>query len=94
MEARYRALHLEVWPEVLSTLHEHNIRNYSIFERDGVLFAYYEYIGDDHAADTASIAADPTTRRWWQLTEPCQQPVETASPGEWWAPAVEVFHVD
>ena len=30
--------------------------------------------------------------RPWQLTEPCQQPVDSAADGEWWAPAEELFH--
>jgi L-rhamnose mutarotase len=71
-----------------------HITNYSIFLRDGLLFSYLEYSGTDYAADMASVAADDATRRWWQLTDPCQQPVPSAAPGEWWAPAVEVFHAD
>ena len=93
-EAEYRALHGAVWPGVLATLRTANITNYSIFLRDGVLFSYLEYTGDDYAADTALIAADEQTQRWWKLTDPCQQPVESAADGEWWAPAEEVFHAD
>ena len=93
-EAEYRRLHAEVWPAVLRQIRASNIRNYSIFLRDGVLFAYYEYVGTDHAADLAAMAADPATRDWWRLTDPCQQPVETAGPGEHWAPLEEVFHAD
>lgn len=92
--AEYRKLHADVWPGVLAALRRANISNYSIFLRDGLLFAYLEYTGTDYAADTASIAADPETQRWWQLTDPCQQPVESAAEGEWWAPMTEVFHMD
>ena len=35
-----------------------------------------------------------TPQRWWELTDPCRQPVESVSEGEWWAPAEEVFHLD
>ncbi len=91
---QYRRLHREVWPEVLQTLSSVGIRNYSIFFRDGLLFSYYEYVGDDHAADMARMAADPATQRWWSLTDPCQEPVQTAEAGEWWAPAVELFHLE
>jgi L-rhamnose mutarotase len=42
----------------------------------------------------ALIAQDEATRRWWELTDPCQQPLDTIAPGQWWAPATEVFHVD
>jgi L-rhamnose mutarotase len=93
-EAQYRALHAGVWPDVLAKLKAAQIANYSIFLRDGMLFSYLEYHGDDYGADTARIAADPATQRWWELTDPCQQPVESASDGEWWAAAEEVFHLD
>jgi L-rhamnose mutarotase len=93
-EQAYRELHAAVWPGVLATLRAAHITNYSIFLRDGLLFSYLEYTGDDYAADTARIAADPETQRWWQLTDPCQQPLDTAGDGEWWAPAEEVFHAD
>jgi len=38
------------------------------------------------------MAVDPVTRRWWQLTDPCQEQTEGAVPGEWWTPMREVFH--
>ncbi|MFJ1930554.1 L-rhamnose mutarotase [Streptomyces sp. NPDC088131] len=93
-EAEYRALHADAWPQVLATLKRAGIGNYSIFLRDGLLFSYLEYGAEDYEADQALIAADPTTRRWWELTDPCQQPVESAAAGESWAPAEEVFHLD
>ena len=60
----------------------------------GLLFAYYEYVGTDHDADMAAMAEDDQTRAWWELTGPCQHPVEGAGPEEWWAAMEEVFHVD
>jgi L-rhamnose mutarotase len=92
--AEYRALHADAWPGVLDALRAAHVRNYSIFLRDGLLFSYLEYDGENYAADMAKIAADETTQRWWQLTDPCQQPLETVADGEWWAPAEEVFHLD
>lgn len=93
-EAEYRALHAAAWPAVLAALKRARIGNYSIFLRDGLLFSYLEYTGDDYAADTAAIAADPVTREWWAHTDPCQQPLDSAGDGEWWSPAEEVFHLD
>ncbi|KRC66933.1 L-rhamnose 1-epimerase [Aeromicrobium sp. Root236] len=93
-EAEYVRLHAEVWPEVLQQIRASGIRNYTIFLRDGLLFSYYEYVGDDHARDMAAMAADPVTQDWWRLTDPCQQPVDTAEPGELWAPLRQVFHAD
>jgi L-rhamnose mutarotase len=90
----YKTIHARVWPEVLSMIHQCNIRNYSIFEKDNVLFAYYEYIGSDHQADMAKMAADPKTQEWWKITDPMQIPLETRVEGEWWAKMDEVFHTD
>lgn len=94
MADEYRRLHAGVWPEVVTTLRAAGVTNYSVFQRDGLLFSYQEYIGSDHSADTARIAADPITQRWWRLTQPCQRPLGTAAEGQWWAPAEEVFHFD
>ncbi len=47
----YKRLHAEVWPEVLATINACNIRNYSIFHRGGLLFACFEYTGDDIEVD-------------------------------------------
>jgi L-rhamnose mutarotase len=93
-EVEYRRLHANVWSSVLATLRRVGVRNYSIFLRDGLLFSYLEYTGDDWAAAAAEIAADAETQRWWQLTDPMQEPLKTAAEGEWWAPAEEVFHLD
>ena len=90
----YKRLHANAWPEVLATIRKANIRNFSIFHRDGLLFSYFEYVGDDYEADMAMIAADPRTQQWWRHTDPCQQPVASAAEGQWWAPAEEVFHTD
>lgn len=92
-EAEYRRLHADAWPGVLDTLRAAHVTNYSIFLRDGLLFSYLEHTGDDYAADMAMVAQDETTQRWWQLTDPCQEPLDTAADGEWWAPAEEVFHL-
>lgn len=90
----YKRLHANVWPEVLSIIRECNMRNYSIFFKDGYLFSYFEYHGDDYAADMKKMAADPHTQAWWKLTDPCQEPLETRNAGEWWASMEEFFHVD
>ena len=94
MFEEYERLHRAVWPDVLRMIRECGIRNYSIFYRDGRLFSYFEYVGLDYAADMAKMAADPKTREWWKLTDPCQQPVETAAKDEWWALMRELFHSD
>ena len=47
----YEALHAAPWTEVLQTIHDCNLRNYSIFREGEQVFAYFEYIGEDYEAD-------------------------------------------
>ncbi|MCC6860407.1 MAG: L-rhamnose mutarotase [Bryobacterales bacterium] len=90
----YKAYHARVWPEVLEKIQDCRIRNYSIYHKDGFLFAYFEYVGDDFEADMAKMAADPKTQEWWAIMRPLQQPLESRAEGEWWAEMQEVFHTD
>lgn len=91
---KYKEYHRKVWPEVLRTITQCNIHNYSIFAKDDLLFAYMEYYGEDRQADWAKMAADPKTQEWWSIMEPMQQPLATRKPGEWWAEMENVFHVE
>lgn len=90
----YKKYHADVWPEILNMIRECNIQNYSIFYKDGLLFAYLEYVGDDFDADMAKMAADPKTQEWWDIMMPMQEPLDTRAEGEWWANMEEVFHMD
>jgi L-rhamnose mutarotase len=90
----YKMLHANVWPDVLKMIMACNIRNYSIYYKDGYLFSYFEYIGENFEHDMAKMAADPTIQKWWAECDPCQEPLETRREGEWWASMEEVFHVD
>ena len=91
---KYKKYHSAVWPEVLEMITACHIRNYSIYHKDGLLFAYMEYTGDDFAADMAKMAADTRTIEWWNVMMPMQQPLSTRADGEWWADMEEVFHLD
>ena len=88
----YKKLHAAVWPEVKKMITECNIRNYSIYLKDRCLFSYYEYIGTDYDMDMKKMATDPATQKWWELCDPCQEPLETREEGEWWANMEEVFY--
>jgi len=90
----YKRLHAAVWPGVLKVIADCGIRNFSIYHKDGYLFSYFEYHGQDFAADMARMAADPLTQQWWALCKPCHEPLTTRAPGEWWADMEEVFHCD
>ena len=90
----YERLHADVWPGVLATITRCNIRNYSIYRHGETLFAYFEYVGDDFAADMAAMAADPVTQEWWKLTDAMQEPFDERELGAWWLTMPEVFHTD
>jgi L-rhamnose mutarotase len=94
--ADYKRLHAAVWPGVLDTMRLNGWRNFDIFikEPENLLFGTFEYYGDDFEASGRAIAADPETQRWWRECEPCQQPLTTRKPGEWWAMMDNIFHMD
>lgn len=94
MEERYKYLHANPWPEVNAMIHTCNIRNYSIFLKGGYLFAYFEYVGENFEKDMERMSKDPVTQRWWRETDPCQEAVDDAAEGEWWADMQEVYHLD
>lgn len=83
-EERYIILHKHTFPGVLESIRRYNIRNYSIFLLDGVLFSHNEYVGSNYDADMKAIG-DETTKEWWKLTDPMQEPLTTRKEGEWWA---------
>ena len=91
----YKRLHANVWPDVLKMISECNLRNYSIYYKDGFLFTYVEYTGEDFEADMAKMAADPATQKWWGVCVPCLEPApeENAGAGVW-MDMEEVFHLD
>ena len=90
----YKRLHAAVWPGVLATIAACHIKNYSIFQKDALLFGYFEYHGSDLAADFKRMNADPIVKEWYAVCSPCQVPLATRKEGEWWADMVEVFHMD
>jgi L-rhamnose mutarotase len=92
----YKRLHADAWPDILAMISACNITNYSIYlrEPENLLFGYWEYTGDNFAADAAKMAADPRTQEWWDICMPCQDPLATRKDGEWWAMMEEVFHHD
>lgn len=90
----YLALHSAVWPAVEERLRLSHFTNYTIFVFGDLLFAYYEYTGDDYEADAAAIAADATTREWWTLTDPCQVRLPGTAEHEQWATMTEAWHLD
>lgn len=92
-EERYIILHKHTFPGVLESIKRSNIRNYSIFLLDGMLFSHYEYVGTNFDADMKAIG-DETTKEWWKLTDPMQEPLPTRKEGEWWAGMELLYNTD
>ncbi len=90
----YVRYHEAVWPSVLDTIAACHIRNYSIFLHEDVLFACFEYHGNDYEADMRRMAADPETQRWWSVMDPMQEPLPDAPVGRRWTEIPEVFRFD
>ena len=94
--AEYKRLHAEPWAAMNDALTAAQIGNYSIYlrEPENLLFGYWEYFGTDFAADMRVLGEREVTKRWLALTDSCQQPLDSAQPGEWWSYLPEIFHLD
>lgn len=95
----YKQLHANPWQGVLDQIDKCHLRNFSIWlcelkPEEYYLFSYFEYDGDDLAADFARMGEDAETQRWWKETDPCQTPIDTALKKEHWVMMEEVFFHD
>ena len=90
----YKRLHANPWPEVDQILFNKGIRNFSIFEKDYILFGYFEFLGDDIAAAFKSMEDYPIYREWLTLCDPLQEPLPTRKTGEWWAYMEQVYFLN
>jgi len=89
----YIKYHADVWPGVLRTIKRCNLANYSIFIKDDLLFAYFEYTGVDFKKDMELMANDEETQRWWDVVKPLMEPLQNRKEGEFWADMEEIFHI-
>lgn len=90
----YENLHANPWPEVLQTIHRCNLRNYSIFRHGDLVFAYFEYIGQDYDADMEKMEQCPHTQRWWTFTKPCFISYGMDPGSEFYADMKQIFYFD
>jgi L-rhamnose mutarotase len=85
-EAEYRLLHNGVWPGVVDAIGSAGISRYDVFLIDVdehlYLFSLFEFVGKDFARDLGAMAKSPVNRRWWKVTDACQQPLPTAAARE------------
>lgn len=90
----YIRYHANPLPGVNDMIKACNIQNYSIFIRGDMMFAYYEYVGDNFEADMTRMAADPVTQEWWDLVKPLMQPLQDKKENEFWSAMESVYHLD
>ena len=88
----YEALHGAPWPEVLQTIYDCNLRNYSIFRHGDLVFAYFEYVGEDYEADMAKMELCPHTQKWWTHTKPCFVKFSIRPDNEFYADMKQIFY--
>jgi L-rhamnose mutarotase len=87
----YERRHNPVWPEMIATLREHGVHNYSIFldERTHSLFGYVEIESEER---WDAIAATPVCKKWWAHMRDIMPSNPDNSPVS--RPLREVFHLD
>ena len=90
---KYKKLNSEIWPEIVKAIHQYKLQNFSIFHKNGLLFSYFEYIGEDFENDTKKMASVPEIKKWLNITDKMQDPLESRLPGEWWEFLDEIFHL-
>jgi L-rhamnose mutarotase len=90
----YKAHHLRVWPEVLSSLRRAGIRDMDIYILDRRLVMVVETDGADFRQCFATyLASDPTVAEWEALMRSILAPPPGAPPGEWWTSMDPVFNL-
>ncbi len=67
-EEEYRRRHDEIWPEMVETLKEAGVRNYSIFRHGLTFFGYFET--DDLRQTQRYLANSEINWRWAESMEP------------------------
>lgn len=91
---KYIEYHANIPTAIKNLIRDCNIRNYSIFYRKGILFSYYEYVGNDYEADMQKMSDDAENKKWWALVKPLMTPLPDRKEGEFWADMDIVFDMD
>jgi L-rhamnose mutarotase len=90
--AAYDEAHRHVWPELLATLKQVGISDYSVFRRGQDLFLVMRVEDFDAAWD--ELAKDPVNLRWQAEMSKLFEPVLGLQPGERFAMMQEVFYLE
>ncbi|MBO9595502.1 MAG: L-rhamnose mutarotase [Niabella sp.] len=90
--AEYEAYHQAVWPEILQSIRDSDIRHMEIFRVENRLFMIIE-AGPAFSFEKkqAADAQNEKVQEWETLMWKYQQALPTANPGEKWIPAQSIF---
>ena len=88
---KYIEYHNNVPKEIRELIRECNIRNYRIFYRNGLLFSYYDYIGENYEEDMRKMAENADNQKWWDLVKPIMSPLADRKKDEFWADMDLIF---
>ncbi|PWJ48955.1 L-rhamnose mutarotase [Faecalicatena contorta] len=89
----YKELHAAVWPDVLKKIKDCCLENYSIFIKEDLVFAYFEYTGNNYEMDMRRMAEDVMTQKWWKLTKPCFTKLNVNSNEPFYENMESIFHL-
>lgn len=93
MAAEYEKRHNPIWPALQEALHEHGVRNYSIYlhEPTDMLFGYMEIENEEKFR---TIGASDVCQRWWVYMKEVLVCDSDDSPKAKEDMLREVFHLD
>jgi L-rhamnose mutarotase len=85
-------LRVELWPGIDEIIRDAKIRNYTIFQKNCVLFAYFEYQGPEESFDDymEQMWNAPRMQEWLATM---RLPIEGKT-GQWWEDMQVIFQQD
>ena len=91
----YKAHHLRVWPEVVTSLRRAGIQRMDIYLLGRRLIMILETKDPDfRRCFAAHVASSPRVAEWEALMRSLQTPAPGALPGEWWTQMEPVFSLE
>ena len=91
MKEEYRRRHAQIWPELVSLLHDSGVHDYAIFldETTNTLFASQKVSGDSGSQDLGSTEI---VRKWWAFMADIMETNPDSSPVT--IPLEEMFYLE
>jgi len=73
LKKKYIELHKNPWPEIGEIMRTCNMKNFTIFNIDDFLFAYFDYKGKNYQEDMKTFTSHPIVKKWKSLCDPCME---------------------